>query len=145
MKLEDIVKPLIVSPTGFHCDEGIYLSSNYYDADIERQVKRYNKKLIEEGVDCVLKDLERFGTWKSLLFNGYWIKNFTILENLLDWYVFDANTIEFFIKEANKYSLKSKLPYQDTNIVTNDYWTIYIYNSLDINGDKVPDIGPSWK
>lgn len=102
MKLEDIVKPLIVSPTGFHCDEGIYLSSNYYDADIERQVKRYNKKLIEEGVDSVLKDLERFETWKTLLFNGYWIKNFTILENLLDWYVFDANTIEFFIKEANK-------------------------------------------
>jgi len=76
--------------------------SSSYDADIERQVRRYNNKLIEEGVDCVLKDLERFGTWKTLLFNGYWIKNFTILENLLDWYIFDANTIEFFIKEANK-------------------------------------------
>lgn len=102
MNVEDIVKPLIVSPTGFHCKEQIYLSSNYLDTDIERQVKRYNKKLIEEGVDCVLKDLERFETWRTLLFNGYWIKNFTILENLLDWYVFDANTIEFFIKEANK-------------------------------------------
>lgn len=102
MKLEDIVKPLIVSPTGFHCEELFYLSSNYLDTDIERQVKRYNKKLIEEGVDSVLKDLERFGTWKSLLFNGYWIKNFTILENLLDWYIFDVNTIEFFIREANK-------------------------------------------
>ncbi|MBE6155902.1 MAG: hypothetical protein E7164_04015 [Firmicutes bacterium] len=27
----------------------------------------------------------------------------------------------------------------------NDYWTIYTYTNLDINGDKVPDIGPAWK
>lgn len=29
--------------------------------------------------------------------------------------------------------------------VTNDYWTIYEYTTLDVNGDGIPDIGPSWK
>ena len=31
------------------------------------------------------------------------------------------------------------------NVVTNDYWTIYSFTSLDTNGDSIPDIGPSWK
>ena len=31
------------------------------------------------------------------------------------------------------------------SIITNDYWTIYKYDNLDINGDGIPDIGPSWK
>ena len=39
----------------------------------------------------------------------------------------------------------SSLEKEDANIVTNDYWTIYIYSDLDINGDGIPDIGPSWK
>ncbi|MBQ6841436.1 MAG: hypothetical protein IJO63_04915 [Bacilli bacterium] len=30
-------------------------------------------------------------------------------------------------------------------MVINDYWTIYQYTVMDINGDKIPDIGPSWK
>ena len=29
--------------------------------------------------------------------------------------------------------------------VVNDYWTIYQYTVLDVNGDKIPDVGPSWK
>lgn len=33
----------------------------------------------------------------------------------------------------------------DNIIVTNDYWTIYTFSSLDINGDGIPDVGPSWK
>ena len=33
----------------------------------------------------------------------------------------------------------------DNLIVTNDYWTIYTFNTLDINGDGIPDVGPSWK
>ena len=33
----------------------------------------------------------------------------------------------------------------DSLIVTNDYWTIYTFSSLDINGDGIPDVGPSWK
>ena len=33
----------------------------------------------------------------------------------------------------------------DSLIVTNDYWTIYTFNTLDINGDGIPDVGPSWK
>ena len=43
------------------------------------------------------------------------------------------------------YEAFSSLPYTETQIVTNDYWTIYVYDRLDINGDGVPDIGPSWK
>lgn len=101
MNLEDIVKPLTISVDS-HSKPLLYVSSNYTNNDIKRQVERYNRKLIEEGVDCVLKELERFGTWRTLLYNGYWIKNFSILENLLDWYVFEVNTIEFFINEANK-------------------------------------------
>lgn len=31
------------------------------------------------------------------------------------------------------------------NVVTNDYWTIYSFTTLDTNGDGIPDIGPSWK
>ena len=33
----------------------------------------------------------------------------------------------------------------DSLIVTNDYWTIYTFSTLDINGDGIPDVGPSWK
>ena len=33
----------------------------------------------------------------------------------------------------------------DNIIVTNDYWTIYTFSSLDVNGDGIPDVGPSWK
>lgn len=33
----------------------------------------------------------------------------------------------------------------DNLIVTNDYWTIYTFSTLDINGDGIPDVGPSWK
>ena len=33
----------------------------------------------------------------------------------------------------------------DNLIVTNDYWTIYTFSSLDVNGDGIPDVGPSWK
>ena len=33
----------------------------------------------------------------------------------------------------------------DNLIVTNDYWTIYTFTTLDINGDGIPDVGPSWK
>ena len=45
----------------------------------------------------------------------------------------------------NNYTSYKALPYTETPIVTNDYWTIYIYDKLDINGDGIPDIGPSWK
>ena len=37
------------------------------------------------------------------------------------------------------------LPDKSSSIVANDYWTIYIYDNLDVNGDGIPDIGPSWK
>ena len=37
------------------------------------------------------------------------------------------------------------LPDKSASIVANDYWTIYIYDRLDVNGDGIPDIGPSWK
>ena len=30
-------------------------------------------------------------------------------------------------------------------LLTTDYWTIYEYTTLDITGDKMADIGPSWK
>ncbi len=33
----------------------------------------------------------------------------------------------------------------DNLIQTNDYWTIYIFSSLDVNNDGIPDVGPSWK
>lgn len=33
----------------------------------------------------------------------------------------------------------------DNLIVTNDYWTIYTFSTLDLNGDGIPDVGPSWK
>lgn len=33
----------------------------------------------------------------------------------------------------------------DNLIVTNDYWTIYTFTTLDKNGDGIPDVGPSWK
>lgn len=33
----------------------------------------------------------------------------------------------------------------DNLIVTNDYWTIYTFSSLDVNNDGIPDVGPSWK
>ena len=29
--------------------------------------------------------------------------------------------------------------------INNGYWTIFKYDSLDVDGDGVPDIGPSWK
>ena len=45
----------------------------------------------------------------------------------------------------SNYTAYSALPHTETPIVTNDYWTIYVYDKLDINGDGIPDIGPSWK
>ena len=33
----------------------------------------------------------------------------------------------------------------DNLIVTNDYWTIYTFTTLDKNGDGIPEVGPSWK
>ncbi len=33
----------------------------------------------------------------------------------------------------------------DYQILTNDYWTIYKYDTLDVNGDGRADVGPSWK
>lgn len=33
----------------------------------------------------------------------------------------------------------------DNLIQTNDYWTIYIFSSLDVDNDGIPDVGPSWK
>ena len=33
----------------------------------------------------------------------------------------------------------------DNLIVTDDYWTIYTFTTLDKNGDGIPDVGPSWK
>ena len=42
-------------------------------------------------------------------------------------------------------NLTLTLPSKKSKIMTNDYWTVYIYESLDINGDGIPDIGPSWK
>jgi len=45
----------------------------------------------------------------------------------------------------NVYANSNNLPHQGTQIVTNDYWTIYQYTNLDVNSDGIPDIGPSWK
>ena len=51
------------------------------------------------------------------------------------------------------YTKLSSLPHQGTGLgsnnyqihTVNDYWTIYTYTNLDINGDQIPDIGPAWK
>ena len=46
---------------------------------------------------------------------------------------------------SSNFETYSGLLNHGTSIITNDYWTIYKYDTLDINGDGVPDIGPSWK
>ena len=51
------------------------------------------------------------------------------------------------------YTRLNALPHQGTGLgdnsyqiqTVNDYWTVYTYINLDINGDKIADIGPAWK
>lgn len=44
---------------------------------------------------------------------------------------------------GNKYNLSGGYEVEVQNI--DDYWAVFYYNKLDVNGDHVADIGPSWK
>lgn len=50
------------------------------------------------------------------------------------------------LERWSTYQNSSSLPNNGgTSVITNNYWTIYNYSNLDVNGDGMPDIGPSWK
>ena len=49
--------------------------------------------------------------------------------------------IEKFTTYTSPYGVSNS----DNLITTNDYWTIYRFSTLDVNGDGIPDVGPSWK
>lgn len=64
----------------------------------------------------------------------------------------DIKNGEERIKAKENFNHSSYTPAQtiegfnnDNIIQTNDYWTIYIFSSLDVNNDGIPDVGPSWK
>lgn len=64
----------------------------------------------------------------------------------------DIKNGEERIKAKENFNPRSYTPAQtiegfnnDNIIQTNDYWTIYIFSSLDVNNDGIPDVGPSWK
>lgn len=60
----------------------------------------------------------------------------------------DINNIEGRTKAKEQFSkpyVASGVSNSDSLIVTNDYWTIYTFNTLDVSEDGIPDVGPSWK
>ncbi len=137
---------------------------------VARRVREYNREQSSnnrgsynnETLECYDYEIVgKYGNLTSCESAGYtWKNNQCVMQNifcyssfideLIGWGAVDSEVVARRNSARtsaafNYYSLSSRLPHQETEIVTNDYWTIYIYNALDVNNDGVPDIGPSWK
>ena len=129
-------------------------------------VKNYNKQNESNGsynndtLSCYDYTLTEYNE-KTCEQAGYtWENNSCKMTNIFCYSTFIDELIENFPDEVDaknrqiakddaktNYSVytNSQLPNNETKIITNDYFTIYEYTNLDINGDGIPDIGPSWK
>lgn len=94
---------------------------------------------------------------KCVMANAFCYSDFiTQLDTLYDQEI-DAPKRDLAINTAHNnyevYTMLTSLPHQGTGLgdnnyqihTVNDYWTVYTYTNLDINGDAIPDIGPAWK
>ena len=112
---------------------------------------------IESGSGFNSKDAcEKAGyTWKDetcVMTNIFCYSKF--IDQLIDEHpeAFDDENNDTVYRRSNaktasfsNYTSYTALPHTEAPIITNDYWTIYVYDKLDVNGDGIPDIGPSWK
>lgn len=137
--------------------------------DMITWIKKYNNEHINEGnynndtlicYDYTLNSLNDEDTCEKA---GYlWQNDKCIMSNVFCYSTFIDDLEASFYNNVdapnraaaknNAYSnfnvykqLSEGLDTSGSNIVTNDYWTIYEYTTLDVNGDGIPDIGPSWK
>lgn len=106
MKLEDIVKSLVVLKKDSRFKYSICLSSDYAKRNpskkrIELAMKCLND-LLKHNYSCVIELLERDNDWLLFLYNGLWLKDYYMLEEFLDCHVTSASLIEDFIVAANE-------------------------------------------
>ena len=132
-------------------------------------VKEYNGKVEYEGsynnktMECYDYTLNNFDE-KTCKDAGYtWDGKSCKMTNIFCYSTFIDELVEKFADEVDEknrprkdaraaaesnfetYKNLNSLSGNTTPIVANDYWTIYIYSNLDVNGDGIPDVGPSWK
>ncbi len=139
------------------------------DTDMIMKIREYNK---EQGTynndtlvckDYILRDYDEARCTKS----GYSYNESdstcrmtnvfcysTFIDKLIDDYASDGKvelTGGANNRATNKENFDNFGPYTGpdgatvSDVITNDYWTIYKFSSLDLNGDGLPDVGPSWK
>lgn len=139
-------------------------------------IKKYNDENEDKGsfgnntLDCTSYILESINNEKECTSKGYnWdngqckMANIFCTSNFIDELMNPDNGFNQYIdapgrdkakdtaaSNFHKYEyIKDKLENAD-NIVTNDYWTIYVYDNIDVlyDGDKsdgLASVGPSWK
>lgn len=136
------------------------------DADMITKIREYNKeqesynndtlKCYDYQIDRDEKRCKDDGyTWKKegdsgkcVMANIFCTSSF--IQDLLDNKFggsYDMPKHNKRTENIEKFSKQYTSPSGDAleDVVTNDYWTIYRFNSLDLNGDGIPDVGPSWK
>ena len=134
------------------------------NADMISKIKAYNKEqksYNNDTMNCIDYPIN-ITSEASCKEKGYtWQENKCILSNIFCTSSFIDQLINGdFGGSVNMKSLEGRTadiekfttytsPYgvsnSDNLITTNDYWTIYRFSTLDVNGDGIPDVGPSWK
>ena len=134
------------------------------NADMISKIKAYNKEqksYNNDTMNCIDYPIN-ITSEASCKEKGYtWQENKCILSNIFCTSSFidqlidgdfggsvDMKAVEGRTADIEKFTTYTS-PYgvsnSDNLITTNDYWTIYRFSTLDVNGDGIPDVGPSWK
>ena len=134
------------------------------NADMISKIKAYNKEqksYNNDTMNCIDYPIN-ITSETSCKEKGYtWQENKCILSNIFCTSSFidqlidgdfggsvDMKAVEGRTADIEKFTTYTS-PYgvsnSDNLITTNDYWTIYRFSTLDVNGDGIPDVGPSWK
>lgn len=134
------------------------------NADMISKIKAYNKEqksYNNDTMNCIDYPVN-ITSEASCKEKGYtWQENKCILSNIFCTSSFidqlidgdfggsvDMKAVEGRTADIEKFTTYNS-PYgvsnSDNLITTNDYWTIYRFSTLDVNGDGIPDVGPSWK
>lgn len=132
--------------------------------DMVTYIKKYNNEQLSQGaynndtLNCYDYELEGYDE-NTCQDAGYiWKDNKCIMSKVFCYSTFIDSLIENFpneIEAPNREESRNSshsgfrpytgIPNSSQEIVTNDYWTIYKFTEIDINGDGLPNIGPSWK
>ena len=132
--------------------------------DMVTWIKEYNNEQATQGaynndsLTCYNYDLDGYNEDQCKASGYIWQEEKCVMSNVFCYSTFIDSLEENFADQVDApHRSEAKNSAYDNfrtyvgvtngaqSIITNDYWTIYKYDNLDINGDGIPDIGPSWK